>query len=302
MLDEHIKHIRMEVLRRGQASQVRLQNVHHSVVNGIRRAVIADLPSMAIEYVLIRENSSVLPDEMISHRLGLVPLMADPRAYEYIDAREEARDLDGVYDKMSSTNAIFLKLSVENTSEDVATVHSEDMRLVDKEGFESDHVRGAPASSVVREGIPLAKLAPGQALDMKMVAIKGRGREHAKWNHASLCTYRLSADISIPDNSFTEEECAKIRKYFRGDGVRVEDGRVAIDPDRVIVNQDLFASEFRDRIAVKKRESSFLFQIETLGEDGVSLLGDGIRELIGRIDALADSVPAPAPETEALVK
>jgi DNA-directed RNA polymerases I and III subunit RPAC1 len=295
-MEKYLEDIEVEVVRRGEVSEVRVQNVHHSVANGIRRAVIADLPSMAIEYVLIRENSSVLPDEMLSHRLGLVPVMADPSMFEYIDSQEEKRELDAVYNKINGSNALFMRLFAKNSSPEVVTVHSDEIQMVDKEGFEAEHPEQVFNGSMVRKGIPLVKLAPGQVLEIKMIAIKGRGREHAKWSHTSLCTYKFSSDVQIPKNSFTSEEYARLRKYFRGEGIRFEGGRVEIDPDQVVVNQDLFSSEFRERILFRKRENSFFFRVETLGEDGVTFLCDGVRELIGRTEALAKAIPTLSPE------
>ncbi len=70
-----------------------------SVANAFRRILIAELPSMvgpkknelnnrsylwilqAIEKVHVTENSSVLPDDVLAHRLGLIPLRADARLF-----------------------------------------------------------------------------------------------------------------------------------------------------------------------------------------------------------------------------
>jgi DNA-directed RNA polymerase alpha subunit len=38
---------------------------------------------MAIEKVFLYNNTSVIPDEVLAHRLGLIPLKADPRLFEY---------------------------------------------------------------------------------------------------------------------------------------------------------------------------------------------------------------------------
>src|SRR5690606_15331686 len=51
------------------------------LANALRRVMIAEVPTMAIEDVYIRNNTSILPDEMLAHRLGLIPIKADPRLF-----------------------------------------------------------------------------------------------------------------------------------------------------------------------------------------------------------------------------
>ena len=38
---------------------------------------------MAIEKVFIYNNTSIVQDEILAHRLGLIPIKADPRMFEY---------------------------------------------------------------------------------------------------------------------------------------------------------------------------------------------------------------------------
>lgn len=39
---------------------------------------------MAIEKVLMANNTSIVQDEVLSHRLGLIPISVDPRLFEYM--------------------------------------------------------------------------------------------------------------------------------------------------------------------------------------------------------------------------
>ena len=53
------------------------------LANSLRRIMISEAPTMAIEHVYILNNTSVIQDEVLSHRLGLIPLMVDPRLFHY---------------------------------------------------------------------------------------------------------------------------------------------------------------------------------------------------------------------------
>ena len=51
-----------------------LSGVDISVANALRRIMLAEVPTIAIETVEFYENTTALPDEFIAHRLGLIPL------------------------------------------------------------------------------------------------------------------------------------------------------------------------------------------------------------------------------------
>lgn len=54
------------------------------LANALRRILLAEVPTMAIETVYIYENTSIIQDEILSHRLGLIPIKADPRLFDYV--------------------------------------------------------------------------------------------------------------------------------------------------------------------------------------------------------------------------
>jgi hypothetical protein len=71
-----------------------LVGVDAAVANAFRRILLSEVPVMAIERVLIFQNTSVIQDEVLAHRLGLIPIKADPRKFEYLPERSEAGPKD----------------------------------------------------------------------------------------------------------------------------------------------------------------------------------------------------------------
>lgn len=60
-----------------------LEGVEPPLANALRRILIAEIPTMAIEKVNLWQNTSIIPDENLAHRVGLIPIQADPRLFEY---------------------------------------------------------------------------------------------------------------------------------------------------------------------------------------------------------------------------
>ena len=63
-----------------------LIGVDAPIANALRRILLAEVPTIAIETVFIKCNTSILQDEVLAHRLGLIPLDIDPRLFEFIGA------------------------------------------------------------------------------------------------------------------------------------------------------------------------------------------------------------------------
>ncbi len=69
------------VEEKGNSVTLQLEGVDRSYANAVRRFCISEVPSMAIDDVVILENSSVLYDEILAHRLGMVPIKTDLERY-----------------------------------------------------------------------------------------------------------------------------------------------------------------------------------------------------------------------------
>jgi len=121
---------------------------------------------MAIDEVVILENSSVMYDELLAHRLGLLPLKTDLEKYilpEQCDCRNPLG---------CSKCRVLLVLDAQ-ARDKVLTVYSGDLVSEDKEIIP------------ITDKIPIVKLAPGQKVKLEAYAKLGRGKEHAKWQPVS---------------------------------------------------------------------------------------------------------------------
>ncbi len=135
-----------------------LKGASAALANAIRRTVLESVPTMAIEDVEFRKNSSVLYDEMIAHRLGLVPLTTDLKGYN-LSSKCKCKG------EGCASCQVKLVLDVDGP----ATVYASDLKSKD------------PKVKPVFPGIPIVKLLKGQKLELEATAILGVGAEHSKW-------------------------------------------------------------------------------------------------------------------------
>ena len=135
---------------------IKLKGVTLQYANALRRICLNGVPIYAIDTVDIIENSSVLADEGITHRLGLIPLKTDRSRSDESDSR------------------IMLTLDSGDDTETGRTVTSAELS--------SDDKVVKPSS----DKIPIVHLAPGQRLKIEAYAKLGKGTEHAKWNSSNI--------------------------------------------------------------------------------------------------------------------
>jgi len=155
--------IRVKTLQDSELSvTIQLEGIDRSYANAVRRFCIAEVPSMAIDDVVILENSSVLYDEILAHRLGMIPIKTD------LDRYNLPEDCDCGNPLGCHKCRVLFVLDAKG-KERVSTVFSGDLVSEDRE------VRP------VSESIPLVKLVQGQSVKLEAYARLGRGKEHAKW-------------------------------------------------------------------------------------------------------------------------
>ncbi|QLL32273.1 hypothetical protein HG536_0C04420 [Torulaspora globosa] len=153
-----------------------LSDVDLALANSLRRIMIAEIPTLAIDSVEIETNTTVLADEFIAHRLGLIPLQsADIEQLEY------CRDCfcEDHCDKCS----VVLTLHAIGESESTTNVYAKDLVIVSN--LMGRNIGHPIIQDKEANGVLICKLRKGQELSMKCVAKKGIAKEHAKWGPAA---------------------------------------------------------------------------------------------------------------------
>ena len=135
--------------------------------NALRRICLNGVPIFAIDTVDIVENSSVLADEGLAHRLGLIPLKTDLKRFN------EPAKCDCQSETGCSNCRVMLVLD-SGDSDTTRTVLSGEI------SSEDDSVKP------ISDNIPIVQLAPGQRVKLECYARLGRGVEHAKWNASNI--------------------------------------------------------------------------------------------------------------------
>ena len=142
-----------------QKISVKLQGIPLQYANALRRICLNGVPIFAIDTVDILENSSILADEGIAHRLGLIPIKTE---FSSIDSNIES-------------DKVMLTLDSGDTTE-TRTIFSGDIQSQDN------------VIKPISEKIPIVTLAPNQKIKFEAHARLGRGTDHAKWNSANIAT------------------------------------------------------------------------------------------------------------------
>jgi DNA-directed RNA polymerase subunit D len=148
---------------------IKLKGVPLQYANALRRVCLNGVPVFAIDTVDIVENSSVLPDEGLAHRLGLIPLKTDLARFNE-PSKCECQSETGC------SNCKVMLVLDSGDSDVTRTILSNEL------SSEDDTVKP------VSDKIPIVQLAPGQRIKVECYARLGRGTEHAKWNATNIAT------------------------------------------------------------------------------------------------------------------
>ncbi|KAK9673755.1 hypothetical protein RND81_12G187000 [Saponaria officinalis] len=258
-----------------------------ALANAFRRILISEIPTMAIEKVLIANNTSVVQDEVLAHRLGLIPLKVDPRLFSYKSEKDEPNE----------KNTIVFGLHARcKRGEQRLTVKSEDLNWQPRGSEFPLDVEHTATNSTTKSktytnfkcnqdvqpefsrdpirpkypDITLARLGPGQEIELEAHAVKGVGKEHAKWSPVATAWYKMLPEVVLLKDIYDERAETLVQKC-PAKVFDIEDtpaGRKATAPRPracTLCRQCIQEEGWDEYVALRRKKDHFIFTIESTG-------------------------------------
>ncbi|AAB71974.1 RNA polymerase subunit (isoform B) [Arabidopsis thaliana] len=266
--------------------------VHAGIANAFRRILLAELPSMAIEKVYVANNTSVIQDEVLAHRLGLIPIAADPRLFEYLSENDQPNE----------KNTIVFKLHVKCLKGDPRRkVLTSELKwlpngseLIKESGGSTTTPKTYTSFNHSQDSFPefaenpirptlkdilIAKLGPGQEIELEAHAVKGIGKTHAKWSPVATAWYRMLPEVVLL-KEFEGKHAEELVKVCPKKVFDIEDmgqGRkratVARPRDCSLCRECIRDGvEWEDQVDLRRVKNHFIFTIESTGSQPPEVL------------------------------
>lgn len=224
-----------------------LKDTNYAFANTLRRIFTTEVPSLAVKNVKFVKNSSALFDEIIAHRLGLLPLKTDLSTY---NSQENCT----CKEKGCAKCQVYFTLKAEGP----LTVYASDLKSQD------------PKVKPVYAKMPIVKLLKGQELEFEALVTLGNAKEHAKYStcHAY---YRGIPEV-IADSENKAKQC-----------VKVCNGLLEGDSKKLVVSNLLKWNEHYEELCeeigaeVKNSDKDFLFSLESWGQlEAIETINEGL--------------------------
>jgi len=270
-----------------------------SVINAYRRIILAEVATMAIEKIYMYNNTSIVQDEVLAHRIGLVPLKVNPKLFEFRNKDEtEWGDQDTVKYELKVKCTKDQKVSANETNPDRLYINrkviSSTLKWVplgDQIGiFKNDDMQP------LHDDILLAKMNPGHEINLEAYAVKGIGSDHAKFQ-PGLAYYRLLPEVELL-HEVEGEDALLLQKCFSPGVIDIvtnsQGKRVAMvgNPRYDSCSRNVFQYEnLKDSVKLTRKTDHVIFTVESHSAlKSHEILEEAVNIMIKKCDTLLDSL------------
>ncbi|GET87953.1 DNA-directed RNA polymerase, alpha subunit, putative [Leishmania tarentolae] len=311
--------------RRVERMSFEMHNVSPPISNLFRRVLTTEVPTLAFDRVLIEENDSPVLDELLSHRLGLIPVAGPVMKMQYITESNQAG-----FNNLDPSRVLLFELDATGAKDAAVTpVYSRQLQWVPLPGQEkktgavggasqagNEEDAGAAEATkqsgdddddavfLVHPDILLTKLGPGQRIKLKAIAVKGFGAVHAKWSPVSACYYEMKTSVELCERLTGSAAEALVKScptgVFGYEGGQKGGAATVVAPEKCTLCRECLRSDDKaaegatndgDRVRVQKDKTHVVFHIESVGQlHPAQILRFGLRLFAERCRALAEVV------------
>ena len=232
---------------------IKIEDIKPYFINSIRRVMLSELPKLAVEDVVIYDNTSALFDEIIAHRLSLIPIPTDLSLLTFRS--------DCVCKGKGCPNCT---VRYTLSKEGAGTVYSGDLQPAEK------------SWAIKEDKIPIVELYGDQRLILEVEAILGRGKDHAKWQSVIAPGYRIEKTIE-----FDKKRLNDVKEFLS----KIPEDIADIKGDKIILKDDKKLAKLQyylekeniDFITIKNDPTKITFSFET---DGAFTTKDALLESV----------------------
>ena len=270
--------------------QFDMVGIDASIANAFRRILLAEVPTMAIDKVFMMYNTSVIPDEVLAHRIGLIPFNVDARLFEFQQKDSSAVNANEVL-------TFTLKVKCEKNPNAPKDANDPDIMYTKSKIYSGD-IKWSPLEeqkdlfSDVRplyDDILIAKMRPGQSIEMEMHAVKGIGKTHAKFSPVATAAYRLLPEITLL-KPITGKDALQLRECFSPGVIELfqnkndETEAKVVDARKDSCSREVLRhANLKDRVRLGKVRDHFIFSLESVsGIDPAELVVESIKILMSK--------------------
>ena len=213
-----------------------LQDSNPVTANTLRRIMTVEVPTLAIDEITFIKNDAALYDEMLAHRIGLIPLKTDLKTYE----EKEKCTCKG---EGCAKCQVILTLKVTGPG----NIYSESLQAQD------------PKVIPTHKDLLLVKLIKDQEIELQATAILAKGKEHVK-HCPGIITYKSLPSIKINNKTLVEQAISQLK-----DQVSIQGTELKIKHPESF-NVELLESLCKDAITINYSKKDHIFTIESFGQ------------------------------------